>query len=348
MRTVIRFPAPLSIYARASAVGKTEHDGPLGALFDFHDETDRFGADTWEKGEESLSRTVLNLALSRAGESQDAIDLLFAGDLQNQCVASSSGCGAMGIPYCGLYGACSTSCEGLLLASLALSASPELARAAVVTTSHNAAAERQFRLPLEYGGQRSPTAQWTATAGGAFLLCRADEPFAPRSAPRITACLPGRVLDSGVTDGANMGAAMAPAAADTILRYFAGSGERPLDYDRIVTGDLGSEGSALLLELLRENGLDLQGRHRDCGVLLFDPLKTDVHAGGSGCGCSASVLSALFLPALERGELRRILFLATGALMSPSCLLQGESIRGIAPLVVLESGEIQGKGGGRL
>ena len=344
MRSIIRFETPVSIYAHASAVGGAEADGPLGALFDFHDPTDRFGADTWEKGEESLSRAVLNLALSRAGQSQDEIDLLFSGDLQNQCVASSAGCGSMGIPYCGLYGACSTSCEGLLLASLALSASRETRRVAVVTTSHNAAAERQFRLPLEYGGQRTPTAQWTATAGGAFLLARSDEPTLDPVAPRITAALVGRALDSGVKDGANMGAAMAPAAADTILRFFSLSGERPSDYDRIVTGDLGAEGSALLVELLRENGLDLAGRHRDCGVLLFDPLKADVHAGGSGCGCSASVLSALFLPALERGELRRILFLATGALMSPSNLLQGGSILGIAPLVVLEAGKPK-KGG---
>ena len=344
MRSIIRLETPVSIYAHASAVGGAEADGPLGALFDFHDPTDRFGADTWEKGEESLSRAVLNLALSRAGQSQDEIDLLFSGDLQNQCVASSAGCGSMGIPYCGLYGACSTSCEGLLLASLALSASRETRRVAVVTTSHNAAAERQFRLPLEYGGQRTPTAQWTATAGGAFLLARANEPTLDPAAPRITAALVGRALDSGVKDGANMGAAMAPAAADTILRFFSLSGERPSDYDRIVTGDLGAEGSALLVELLRENGLDLAGRHRDCGVLLFDPLKADVHAGGSGCGCSASVLSALFLPALERGELRRILFLATGALMSPSNLLQGGSILGIAPLVVLEAGKPK-KGG---
>ena len=339
MRTIIRFQDPVAIYARASAVGRSERDGPLGALFDFHDETDRFGADTWEKSEESLSRVVLNLALARAKESQDEIDLLFAGDLQNQCVASSAGCGSLGIPYCGLYGACSTLSEGLCLASLALTASREVSRAAVVTTSHNAAAERQFRLPLEYGGQRPPTAQWTATAGGAFLLARASAPFVTPHSPRITACLVGRVVDGGVTDGANMGAAMAPAAADTILRYFSLSGESPSDFDRIVTGDLGTEGSALLSELLRDNGLDLAGRHRDCGVLLFDPLKADVHAGGSGCGCSASVLASLFLPALERGELRRILFLATGALMSPSCLLQGGSIRGIAPLIVLEGGK---------
>ena len=342
MRTVIRFPRPVSIYAHASAVGDTEHNGPLGALFDFHDATDRFGADTWEKGEESLSRTVLNLALSRAGESQDKIDLLFAGDLQNQCVASSAGCGSMGIPYFGLYGACSTSCEGLLLASLCLNAANEHSRAAVVTTSHNAAAERQFRLPLEYGGQRPPTAQWTATAGGAFLLAREGEAWIPAASPRITAGMVGRAIDSGVCDGSNMGAAMAPAAADTLLRFFADENESPSDYDRIVTGDLGTEGSALLSGLLRENGLDLLGRHRDCGLLLFDPLNTDVHAGGSGCGCSASVLSALFLPALERGEIRRMLFLATGALMSPSNLLQGGSILGIAPLVVLESAEIGG------
>lgn len=342
MRSIIRFQTPVSIYAHASAVGGVEADGPLGALFDFHDGSDRFGADTWEKGEESLSRAVLNLALSRAGQSQDEIDLLFSGDLQNQCVASSAGCGSMGIPYCGLYGACSTSCEGLLLAALALSASRETVRAGVVTTSHNAAAERQFRLPLEYGGQRTPTSQWTATAGGAFLLARSDEPTLSPDCPRIRAALVGRALDSGVKDGANMGAAMAPAAADTILRFFSLSGEKPSDYDRIVTGDLGTEGSALLSELLRENGLDLAGRHRDCGVLLFDPLKADVHAGGSGCGCSASVLSALFLPALERGELRRILFLATGALMSPSNLLQGGSILGIAPLIVLEAGKTKG------
>ena len=339
MRTIIHFPDPIAIYARASAVGKSEREGPLGALFDFHDETDRFGADTWEKSEESLSRMVLNLALARANESQDEIDLLFAGDLQNQCVASSAGCGSLGIPYCGLYGACSTLSEGLCLAALSLSASPETVRAAVVTTSHNAAAERQFRLPLEYGGQRPPTAQWTATAGGAFLLARASAPFVSPDSPRITACLVGRVVDGGVTDGANMGAAMAPAAADTLLRFFASPDENPADYDRIVTGDLGTEGSALLSELLRENGLDLLGRHRDCGVLLFDPLKTDVHAGGSGCGCSASVLASLFLPALERGELRRILFLATGALMSPSNLLQGGTVLGIAPLIVLEGGK---------
>ena len=338
MRSIIRFFRPVSVYAHASAVGGAEHDGPLGALFDFHDPTDRFGEKTWEKSEESLSRTVLNLALARAGERRDEIDLLFSGDLQNQCVASSAGCGSTGIPYFGLYGACSTSGEGLLLAALALNASREVSRAAVVTTSHNAAAERQFRLPLEYGGQRTPTSQWTATAGGAFLLARADESCVAPSSARITAALVGRVLDSGVKDGANMGAAMAPAAADTLLRFFAESGERPADYDRIVTGDLGSEGSALLLELLRENRLDLAGRHRDCGVLLFDPLKADVHAGGSGCGCSASVLSALFLPALERGEIRRALFIATGALMSPSNLLQGGTVGGIAPLVVLESG----------
>ena len=342
MRSIIRFPRPVSIYAHAAAVGGAEAEGPLGALFDYHDPTDRFGADTWEKSEESLSRTVLNLALVRAGESQDGIDLLFSGDLQNQCVASSAGCGSMGVPYVGLYGACSTCGEGLLLAALALNASRETSRAAVVTTSHNAAAERQFRLPLEYGGQRTPTSQWTATAGGAFLLARADESDVAPTSARITAGLVGRVLDSGVRDGANMGAAMAPAAADTLLRFFSAADETPADYDRIVTGDLGTEGSALLLELLRENGLDLAGRHRDCGVLLFDPLKADVHAGGSGCGCSASVLSALFLPALERGGIRRMLFIATGALMSPSNLMQGGTILGIAPLVVLESGVIGG------
>ena len=330
MGNILHLGQPVRIFSRASAVGHDEYRGPLGALFDFHDETDRFGADTWEKAEGELGRTVLNLALGRAGIPHTSLDLLFAGDLQNQCVASSGGLATFGLPYLGLYGACSTFVEGLLCASLALNGTQDLSRVGVVTTSHNCAAERQFRLPLEYGGQRPPTAQWTATAGGCALLERGEDGVC------ITAVMPGKMVDGGIRDAANMGAAMAPAVADTILRYFAESGDSPTDYDAIVTGDLGREGSAILSDLLAGKGVSLRDRHRDCGVMLYDPAYQDVHAGGSGCGCCASVTAAHFLPMLERGEIGRILLMATGALMSPSSIQQGGSIIGIAPLVVLE------------
>ena len=217
-----------------------------------------------------------------------------------------------------------------MCAALAMNAADALSTVGVIATSHNCAAERQFRLPIEYGGQRTPTAQWTATAGGALLLGREQQ------AVSVTAVMPGRMVDAGISDAANMGAAMAPAVADTLLRYFAESGDAPEDYDAIVTGDLGREGSVILSDVLAARRLSLAGRHRDCGVMLYDPARQDVHAGGSGCGCIAAVSCAYFLPRLAVGELRRILLLATGALMSPSSVQQGGSIIGIAPLARLE------------
>lgn len=330
MGGLIKLAHPARIFAHASAVGHDEHRGPLGALFDYHDGSDRFGASTWERAESGLSQVVFNLALARAGIPHTALDLLLAGDLQNQCVASSGGLCPFGVPYYGLYGACSTFVEGLSIGALALSGADALTRVAVVTTSHNSAAERQFRLPLEYGGQRPPTAQWTATAGGCVLLERGAHGVC------VTSLMAGRMIDGGITDAANMGAAMAPAAADTILRYFRESGDDPAAYDAIVTGDLGREGSEILSELLSLKGLSLGNRHRDCGVLLYDPAHQDVHAGGSGCGCAASVFCAYFLPRLLAGKMKRILMMATGALMSPSSIQQGGSIIGVAPLAVIE------------
>ena len=330
MGNILHLAHSARIISRASCVGYDEFRGPLGALFDFHDESDRFGAKTWEKAEGELGRIALTLALNRVGLPHTALDLLFAGDLQNQCVASSGGLSSFFVPYVGLYGACSTFAEGLMCAALALSGTPTLNRVGVVTTSHNCAAERQFRLPLEYGGQRPPTAQWTATAGGCVLLERGETGVC------ISSVMPGRMVDGGIRDAGNMGAAMAPAAADTLLRYFGESGEDPSAYDAIVTGDLGREGSAILADLLTAKGLDLGGRHRDCGSMLYDPSYQDAHAGGSGCGCSAAVMTAHFIPLLERGETKRILFMATGALMSPSSIQQGGSIIGIAPAVCLE------------
>ena len=337
MQRLIRLQKPIYILSHASAVGGEEKRGPLGNCFDFCDPSGRFGAKTWELSESELSKITLSLALKKAELSHRAVDLLLAGDLQNQCVASSMAHACFGLPYLGLYGACSTSAEGLLIGSCLLSADLELHLAAVVTTSHFCAAERQFRLPLEYGGQRSPTAQWTATAGGAFLLTdeKPNKPFVT-----ITGGMIGIPIDSAVKDASNMGAAMAPAAAHTILSYFEQSGEMPEAFDAIVTGDLGYEGAELMRGILCDNGLPLLKNHIDCGTLLYNPSIQDVHAGGSGCGCSASVLSAHFLPLLEKGKMRRILFLATGALMSPSSIQQGKAIVGVAPLLVLES---QGK-----
>lgn len=327
------YPVGVRILQSAAVGGHEEKNGPLGHLLELHDEDDRFGADTWEKAEGKMAALALSMLLAKAKLKSSDIDLLFAGDLQNQCVATAYGLLPFGIPYAGLYGACSTATEGLMLAAMAL-ADRQIDRVGVVTCSHNCAAERQFRLPLEYGGQRTPTAQWTATAAGAFLIGR-EEGHASCGVG-ISAVMAGRMVDGGVKDGANMGAAMAPAAAESILTFLAERKKEPSDYDAIITGDLGEEGSRQLLRLLEENGLSLGERHKDCGCLLYDREKQDVHAGASGCGCSAAVLSCLFLPALSCGKMKRVLFLSTGALMSPGSLQQGNSILGIAPVVELE------------
>ena len=318
----------VAVTASASAVGKEEGRGPLGALFDYHDESNRFGAKTWEKAEAEEIAVAIHLALKKWGAGR-VPELLFAGDLQNQCVASATGALALGIPYIGLYGACSTMTEGLLLAAVALSAGA-VTSAMAATSSHNAAAERQFRLPLEYGGQRPPTAQWTATAAGACILEKGA------AGVRITHGMAGRMVDGGITDATNMGAAMAPAAADSILSFFKETESTPEDYDAIVTGDLGAEGSALLSLLLEKEGVTLGERHLDCGCLLYDSRMQDAHAGAAGCGCSAAVLASYFLPKLACGDFSRVLFISTGALMSPQSIAQGGDIYGIAPAILFE------------
>ncbi len=330
MQTIINI-SPVEIFGHASVCGGSEWKGPFGKDFDFHDKTDRFGKDRWEQAEGEMSHMALSLALGKEKLSHKALSFLFSGDLQNQCVASSEGHLEEEIPYFGLYGACSTCTEGLVLASLALNAMKEGTVGAVVTSSHNSAAERQFRTPIEYGGQRPPTAQWTATASGAFLVRRGD------CFPHISRVMPGVMVDGGVTDGFHMGAAMVPAAAHSIAKWLTLTHSSPKDYDAIVTGDLGREGSALLEILLREKGIYIAGVHRDCGSMLYNPDTSDCHSGGSGCGCSASLLSCHFLPGLVRGDYRKMLFLSTGALMSPSSIQQGGHILGIAPVIELVS-----------
>ncbi|MBQ4297254.1 MAG: stage V sporulation protein AD [Clostridia bacterium] len=336
MKRRILYPGtPPVILGCATVGGRREKEGPFGALFDLTDKTDRFRKKTWETAEAEMQRLALCKALEKTGKSAMEIDALFAGDLINQCAASVFGLVNVPAPFFGIFGACSTLTEGLTLASLALE-NPGVSLTAVVTSSHNCSAERQFRSPLEYGGQRPPTSQWTVTGAGAYLLsARAEE----GCCARVTALLPGIAVDSGLTDSSNMGAAMAPAAADTFLSYFAESGERPEDYDLIVTGDLGAEGSSLFLEFLAENGCPNVKNHEDCGALIYDRERTDVHSGGSGCGCAGTMLANRYLPLLLRGEKRRILFAATGALMNAASVQQGLSIPGIAHLVRLESPE---------
>lgn len=328
--SVIKLAEDVRIAGYSSVVGRREKEGPLGADFDMHDESEKFGMDTWEKSESEMQRMALNLALSKAKLSPDALDLIFAGDLQNQCVGSVYGNADFGVGYFGLYGACSTFAEGIILAAAAVSAG-YARRCAAVTSSHFCAAERQYRYPLEYGGQRTPTSQRTVTGSGAMILSPSDHGV------RISEIMAGRVVNKGITDVNNMGAAMAPAAIDTIERYFAETGYSPNSFDMILTGDLGAEGHAITLEYLGRRGIDISRNYNDCGLMIYKRSTQDMHSGGSGCGCSASVVCGHIMKRIERGEIGDVLYIATGALMSPSSLQQGLSIPGIAHLVRITS-----------
>ena len=336
MKRVKKLVTPPTFLSFSALGGFEESRGPLGKFFDLCDPSDRFGQDSFEMSEGELMRQTINVALSKAHLSHTDIDLVIGGDLQNQCVASSSSVSSFGLPFLGIYGACSTATEALLIGSAMI----ECGAAGTVlcaTSSHNSAAERQFRTPLEYGAQRTPSAQWTSTASGAFILCSQSSPLnSAQNAPIITEFMPGRIISGATTDSTNMGAAMSFAALDSILSYFEESGRDASDFDLIVTGDLGFVGSELLRTMLYERLPMAAEKHADCGCLLYDKNKSDVHSGASGCGTSAAVLACHFLPLLRSGELKRILFLSTGALMSPSAVLQGNDILGVAPLIVIE------------
>ncbi|MBQ9797882.1 MAG: stage V sporulation protein AD [Clostridia bacterium] len=318
----------------ASVVGAKESEGPLGALFDLRDPSDRFGMKSWERAESEMQRLSFNTVLAKVKRAEGEVDALFAGDLLNQCVGSAYGLLDFDIPYFGLYGACSTCAEGLLLAA-AMVSSQMMGLCGAVTSSHYCAAERQFRTPLEYGAQRAPVAQWTVTGAGAFLICSPSEFDEGEAYTAIKRGMVGKVMDCGITDAANMGAAMAPAAADTLTRYFQATETLPRDYDLIVTGDLGYEGGDILCDLMLAAGYDVRKNYSDCGQRIYHRKKQDVHGGGSGCGCSAVVLAAELLPKLCCGEIGRMLFLGTGALMSPDSIKQGAGIPGIAHLLEL-------------
>ena len=327
-RGVFRFGGHIRAESWASAAGSAEGQGPLGDCFDELHKDPRLGCDSWEKAESELQRRTLRLALGKAGLTPEDIGLICAGDLSAQCTVSTAAHQQSEVPYLGLYGACSTMAEALLLAALSVDSGAS-ERTAAVTSSHFSTAERQFRQPLSYGGQRTPTSQRTCTAAGAAVISR-------KGCISVAGGCIGAVTDMGVKDITNMGAAMAPAAADTLRRWFAATGTAPDDYSFIVTGDLGTVGSSLLPRLLEKEGIDLGSGHRDCGVMIYgadegDPL--DTHCGGSGCGCGASVLCGHFLPLLSDGRAEDVLFVATGALMSPLSLQQGGTIPATAHLV---------------
>ena len=326
---MIRKTNGVSILSFAAAVGKKEGEGPMKNRFDYIDTDDRFGKETWEQAESECARLALSLALNKVPLAPSEVDYLIAGDLENQCVASTYGHLGFEMAYIGIYGACSNLTEGMALAAMLLSGG-HARRIAVCTSSHNCAAERQFRSPIEYGGQRTPTAQWTVTGAGGYLLGAGGN-------VSVTDCMIGRVVDAGLRDLTDMGAAMAPAAADTLVRYFKESGTTAADYDLVITGDLGEHGSLLFKTLCETHGYPV-ANHSDCGKLMYGE-EQDVHAGASGCGCIATVFGGHFLPHLESGKLKNVLLMATGALMSKDSVTQGLSIPAIAHLVHIEHKE---------
>ena len=319
------------ITAWASVAGKKESEGPLAHYFDVTSQDTYFGQKTWEQAEKQMQKTALETLIKKAGLSKQQIGMVFSGDLLNQCIGSSFTLRNTGMPHLGLYGACSTMAESLLMASMA-GGGDFSDKVIAMTSSHFASSERQYRFPLGYGGQRTPTAQWTVTGSGAALVCSAG------SGPRIESCTVGTVTDLGIKDANNMGAAMAPAAYSTIRAHLDDLSLAPEDFDLIVTGDLGQLGKDVLLELAKRDGVYLGGKLTDCGTLVFDNTTQDVHSGGSGCGCSAITLCGYLLGQLNAGKLRKILFCGTGALLSPTSTQQGLPIPAVCHAVVISSG----------
>ena len=325
----ICFEKPPYIRCSASVVGKKEGEGPLGSLFDLICEDPMLGEENWEKAESMLQVKAAKLALEKAGQMPQRVRYIFAGDLLGQLIATSFGVQELEIPLFGLYGACSTCGETLSLAAMTVDAG-YADQVLAITSSHFGSAEKEFRLPLGYGSQRPLSATWTVTGSGAFLLST------EKSHARITGITTGKVVDYGVRDSLNMGACMAPAAADTIFCNLMDFNRQPQDYDKIITGDLGYVGQTILFKLLEERGFDIRKQHMDCGIEIFDREAQDTHSGGSGCGCSAVTLSAMILPNIEKGNWKRVLFVPTGALLSTVSYNEGQTVPGIAHAVVVE------------
>ena len=328
----ICFETPPYIVSSASIVGKKEGEGPLGACFDLIGEDDKFGQDTWEEAESTLQKEAFGMAVGKAGLKKEEIRYLFSGDLLGQNIATSFGLMDYQVPLFGLYGACSTCGEALSLGAMCVAAG-YADYVVAMTSSHFASAEKQFRFPLEYANQRPMSATWTVTGSGAYVLGKR------KSNACITGITTGKIIDYGIKDSMNMGAAMAPAAAACIQAHLKDFSRSPSWYDKIITGDLGAVGREILLDLLAQKKIDIGSFHTDCGLEIFDNEVQGTGSGGSGCGCAAVTMCAHFLPMLRRGELKRILFVPTGALLSKISFNEGENIPGIAHAVVLEAVE---------
>lgn len=327
-QTVV-FGEPPVILETAAIVGTKEGEGPLAQYFDDILDDDQWGEKSWEKAESKLQRETALLALQKAKLATDDMNYVLAGDLLNQCVGAHYGLRDLKIPFLGVYGACSTMTESMSIGSMLIGGG-FADYAMCVTSSHFCSAEKQYRFPLEYGGQRTPSAQWTVTGSGAAILAKKGV------GPKITHITTGKIIDMGINDANNMGAAMAPAAIDTLCQHFSDTGFRPEDYDLILTGDLGVVGSDILCELMQGEGYDITELHNDCGKMIFNIDEQDVHAGGSGCGCCGSVFCGHIMKELRNGTYDKILVMATGALMNPSSLQQGETIPAIAHAVTIE------------
>ena len=329
----IKFDNPPSILETASIVGPKESDGPLAKYFDQCLDDEFWGEKSWEKAESKIIKETVNTAINKANIAASDIDFCFAGDLLNQCISSSFGLRYSNIPYFGIFGACSTFAQGLGMAASFIDGGAATNTVAAVS-SHFCSAEKQFRFPLELGNQRPPSAQWTVTGSGCAVISKNG------NGPFITHFTPGKIVDMGIKDANSMGAAMAPAALDTLINHLNDTGRSPDYYDLILTGDLGYIGKDILTELSHKNGFDIKPNYDDCGVLIFDKDKQDTHSGGSGCACSASVFSGMIFNKLRNKELNKVLLIATGALTNATTSQQGESIPGIAHAVAIENLEV--------
>lgn len=324
------FDSKPTIIASAAVGGPHEAQGPLADDFDLLHEDFWLGQDSFEKAEKKLQEQACETAIKKANMKKEDVQFLMAGDLINQTVPSSFAARTLGVPFLGLYGACSTSMEGLALASLLVD-SKFAKNVLVCTSSHNAASEKQYRYPTEYGAQKPPTAQWTVTGSGAALVSDHGD------GPKVTTATIGRVIDMGLTDPFNMGAAMAPAAVDTIESHFRDLNRDPSYYDVIATGDLGRVGHRIAGDLLKKHGLDIPEEiFTDCGILIYRKDQPVVLAGGSGCACAATTTFGHFLNRMRKGEIKKLLVIATGALLSPMSFQQKESIPSVAHAVSIE------------
>ena len=322
----------VGIISSAAIVGEKEGEGPLADSFDIVLPDNEWNEKTWEKTESKMQREAVKLSLTKIGLTTENVDRIFSGDLLNQCIGAAFGLRDLDIPYYGIYGACSTMVEGISLAAQVVDGGfADIA--AAVTSSHFCTAERQYRNPLEYGGLRTPSAQWTVTGAGSAILQKGEGDV------KVTHITAGKIVDMGVKDANNMGGAMAPAAYSTLKAHFKELNISPSEYDLIVTGDLGKIGAEILVELLQKDGIDISPNYKDCGCMIYNIEEQDVHAGASGCGCIGSVLCGHLLPLMRKKEIKRLLAVGTGALLSPTSTLQGETVPTIAHAVSLKTRE---------